>query len=274
MTDNLYPAARFELLPESQMQPRITPRLVILHTNGGPKSTSPASLHAYMARADVNVECHFDVGTGGDVWQFIPVDRRADCNVAANPFAVSVETQDSGAATLNVTPWNAPQIEAIVKLLIWLRDEWGVPMVRCTAWNGSGVGAHRDFPQWSGGSHSCPGNARFAQVPDIIALAALTGEGLPPLDNPPVFDTTPTQPCGLVPLYTEDSNMAAPYRITSPKFAAQLIRWPSGALGWCTHAEAGLYSEGHDEADDNTFMALMTACTVPPVPASQQTILK
>jgi hypothetical protein len=260
----LYPLARIDLLGEAQTQPKILPRLVILHTNASPGTVTPAQLRAYMGRADVGVECTFDVGSDGAVWQYMPANVRADCNYQANPFAVSIETQDRGSATLNVTPWTRAQVDALVEVLAWLRDEWQIPMVRAAHWSGSGVGAHRDFPQWSLTGHSCPGDARFAQVPDIIARAAVFGRQPP---QPPA-PNHPTLPAGLVPLYTEESDVN-PYRITNPNRPTQLIRWPSGALGWCSHAEAALYPESHSEPDTATFDALVAACTVPAVPSGQ-----
>lgn len=244
----LYPLARIDLLGEAQTQPKIQPRLVILHTNASPGTVTPAQLRAYMGRADVGVECTFDVGSDGAVWQYMPVNVRADCNYQANPFAVSIETQDRGSATLNVTPWTRAQVDALVEVLAWLRDEWQIPMVRAAHWSGSGVGAHRDFPQWSLTGHSCPGDARFAQVPDIIARAARYGR------KPPA---------------PEEEYDMAPYRITNPDRATQLIRWPSGALGWCSHAEAPLYPDAYVESDPGTFDALVAACTVPAVPPGQ-----
>jgi hypothetical protein len=262
-----YPAAHVALLPEATTQKPITPRLVVLHTNAGASSTSPQQLWNYMARADVNVECTFDVAADGQVWQMMPCNVRADCNAQANDFAVSIETQDNGAATLNSTPWTPAQCDSIVALLAWLADTYAIPMWRCGAWNGSGVGAHRDFPEWSSAAHSCPGDARFAQVDGLIAAAIHHRQpDLPPL-LPPTF--TQTQPVGRVPLYTEETAMADPYRITSPQYQTQLLRWPSGALGWCSHAEAAKYPMSVEEGDPATFLALVGACTVPPVPQGQ-----
>lgn len=167
----LFKAARLDLLPEANTQASIVPRLVILHTNAGASSTNGFQLRAYMARPDVTLECHFQVDLDGTVHQFMPIDVRADCNYQANPFAVSIETQDFGAATVDSSPWTAAQFISITQLLAWLNTEAGIPLVRATAWNGSGVGAHRDFPQWSAAAHSCPGNARFAQVPGLISAA-------------------------------------------------------------------------------------------------------
>ena len=90
----------------------------------------------------------------------------------ANPFAVSIETQDHGSAGLNTDPWTDEQSAAIVALLRFLHDEWNIPLVRADRFDGSGVGAHRDHPEWSSAAHSCPGDARAAQVDGLIRRAA------------------------------------------------------------------------------------------------------
>jgi N-acetylmuramoyl-L-alanine amidase len=171
--ETLYPGARVKLLPEALTQPRITPRQIILHTNGGTNTATPAQLYAYLARADVTIESHFDVGTDGAVWQFMPIDRRADANLAANAWAVSIETQDNGggAAGVAATPWSRAQCASLVALLHWLGEVAGIPMQRARAYDAPGVGAHRDYPEWSASAHSCPGDARAAQVPMLIAAA-------------------------------------------------------------------------------------------------------
>jgi hypothetical protein len=170
---SIYPAADVDLLPEAGTQPTITPRLVILHTNGGTNSATPSQLRAYLGRPDVTLEAHFDVGLDGAVLQMMPVHVRADANYRANPFAVSIETQDHGSnhTPLNFDPWTPAQQTAIVNLLRWLAVEWSIPLERALSWDGSGVGAHRDFPEWSAAGHTCPGDARAAQVADLIARA-------------------------------------------------------------------------------------------------------
>lgn len=206
----VYPGAIYKPLPEATTQKKITPRLIILHTNGGGSSTNGAQLWAYMSKPTVDLECHFQIDLDGTVWQFMPVDVKADCNAAANPFAVSIETQDKGSATLNVTPWSDLQVLSIVEVIAWLRDDYGILMARCLDWNGAGIGAHRDFPQWSNSAHSCPGDARFAQVPGIIALAKDYNAGEPPVEPPVVVPpvvlppVTPFPTAGFVPLYSED----------------------------------------------------------------------
>lgn len=276
----VYPVAIFKPLPEAKTQTKITPRLIILHTNGGGSSTNGAQLWAYMNQTTVTLECHFQIDLDGTVWQFMPVDVRADCNAAANPFAVSIETQDKGSATLNDTPWADPQVQSIVEVIAWLRDDYGILMARCLDWNGAGIGAHRDFPQWSNSAHSCPGNARFAQVPDIIEQAKNYNATNPPTDIPPVVvppvmtlpPVTPNPPAGWVPLYSKEGGVAALHRIVHPRFATEVVRWDSGALGWANHAE-NVPTEVI-ETDDEAFKAIMGSATVPPVPPSQQVLTK
>lgn len=176
MNNPIYPMAHVDMLPEATTQPGIVPRMCILHTNAGSRSASPEQLRGYMGHDEVTVECHFDIGSGGDVWQYMPVNVRADCNAKANGFAVSIETQDHGSGQVggvDAEPWTDAQVEAISGVLAWLNSEWGVPLRRVTMWNGEGVGGHRDYREWSGDAHSCPGNARAGQVDGIIQRAQM-----------------------------------------------------------------------------------------------------
>lgn len=164
-------------LPEASTQLWIKPWSIILHSNAGPRKTSGEDLWRYMARADITGECHANVETAADgrgiFRQMMPFTRRADCNAKANAWfvkdervgAISFETQDEGAATLASTPWTPGQRLAIVEAMKALRDRYRIPMERCTAWNDQGVGAHRDFPEWSiYVGKTCPGDMRVAQI--------------------------------------------------------------------------------------------------------------
>lgn len=70
----------------------------------------------------------------------------------------------------------------------------------------------------------------------------------------------------------EDDDMAALHRIVSPIYAAEIVRFSSGLLGWANHAES--VPEQFEETDDAAFVALMQGCTVPAIPASQQALKK
>lgn len=72
--------------------------------------------------------------------------------------------------------WNDEQVEEIIELIVWLHKEWDIPIVKATGVHGVGIGYHSQYlrpkPQkrWTS-SHACPGRARIAQVPGIIAEA-------------------------------------------------------------------------------------------------------
>lgn len=180
---SVYPGAQFVPLPEAATQARITPRLVIVHTNGGPTTSTPGQLWTYLSRLDVGVESHFDVALDGTVLQLMPAHVRADANYRANAFqvpgdptmygALSIETQDHGYKNVptDADPWSTAQVESIAQILAWANQELGIPLQRPQAWNGTGVDIHRSFPEWSAASHSCPGAARAAQWPGIVQRA-------------------------------------------------------------------------------------------------------
>lgn len=172
-------------IPEAATQPKIVPRSAIVHTNAGASSAS--SLWSWITRKDNNGEPHFQVGYSRTE-QYMPVDRRADCNYSANSFkigattfgAVSFECQDDGAATIDHTPLTLSQVDHIAAVLTLLAIVYGVQCTQPSVWNASGVGHHTLFP-FQGIGHpawtnvrgkTCPGKARIAQMDGIRQLMA------------------------------------------------------------------------------------------------------
>jgi hypothetical protein len=173
------------VMPEAATQPIIRPRSAILHTNAG--GSSAASLWYWMTRADVTGEPHFQVGYAG-VEQNMPLNRRADCNYSANRWlengtywgAISFETQDDGAATVERTPWSVAQLRAMVNILTCLCVVYGITCNQPVSWNASGIGHHSLFPfqgvlskAWTNvRGKTCPGAARKTQMDWIRAEVA------------------------------------------------------------------------------------------------------
>lgn len=181
------PFARWDPIPASSSQPAIRPWGVVLHTA---VSNSPA-LTPWS-----NTEWHFYVGAKGEITQFVDTETRADCQLDGNRWVVdgqarghiSIETWDGagrvwdGKDVSRIPPWTEEQVEAIGRLLAWLSTTHGIPLQPIRAWNGRGIGYHRQFtssssPRWNT-SHACPGDRRVAQIPSIIdaAKAALEGD--------------------------------------------------------------------------------------------------
>ena len=150
----LYHAAVKKLIPPGANDPRITPRLAILHVDAG----NAESLHDFFKNRSGGIESHFHVTRAGVVEQYRDTNFEADANFHANPFAVSIETQGFGDGL-----WTGPQIAAIKKLLLWLHETHTIPLVKANAWNGSGVGYHILFDEWHPVAKSCPGPRRILQ---------------------------------------------------------------------------------------------------------------
>lgn len=184
------PDVRTKPIPEAATQPEIVPHSAILHTNAG--KTGARSLWAYITRKDVTGEPHFQVGY--DVLeQYMPVIKRADCNYSANRWkaklasgaqvyrgAVSFETQDNGAATLDKTPWSPRQQQHLIGALTALCVCYGVQCTAPAVWDSSGIGHHTlhpfqgvGHPAWTNvRGKTCPGRQRIAQMDHIRAEVA------------------------------------------------------------------------------------------------------
>lgn len=172
-----------KLLPEAGTQPKITPRLAILHTQAGGSKASNENMWSYINRAS-NLEPHIigpEMATG-NVIQCVPFNVRADVNAAANSFqlldrpgtfgALSAETQDNGGATVNQTPWTWPQIGFLVG---WLTAACFTYQFSCGDVphpKGSGIAPHNRWNEWSMSAHSCPGSARTVQMDGIRGAVA------------------------------------------------------------------------------------------------------
>lgn len=184
------PRAVVELVePEASSQPIITPHSTILHTNAAPAWTWYLNLIRYWRRSDVTGEAHFQVAGVADdgtlpasdrraarIVQAIPMNRRADCNYKGNAWwygavrrgAISFETEDNGAATLDRTPWSVAQFELLVAAHTCISVVYGVWCTPPTRWDDGGIGHHALHPEWSiYRGKTCPGAARIRQMDEL-----------------------------------------------------------------------------------------------------------
>lgn len=172
-----YPGAtKYELQPESDSQPAIRPTQFILHSIIAPWTAK--RVYEFW-RDSTNLESHFGLGYEGDLGQFIGTQTRADANAGANrradgTGAVSIETASNLQGS---DPWTDAQIEALIRLGVWLHQEHGIPLRICRTHDDPGFGYHSMFSQWSTSGTACPGAARIKQFkavvfPGIVARAA------------------------------------------------------------------------------------------------------
>lgn len=193
--DDWYPYAARMPLPEASTQPRGDKTTFILHSMAGPNLTSLEALWTYMNRTDITGECTWVGDLDGRVAQTVPVNVRADNNYRANPFATSIETQDRGAATLATTPWSDPLMAQLAGLSAWqvLHPKLDIPLRRADqGWNGGGIDGHRRYAEWSKYiGKTCPGQARWEQIDDVLAGAQLIVEWRPTPDPVPIPESAP-----------------------------------------------------------------------------------
>ena len=168
-----------DTLPEAESQLRITPRVVIVHTMVGSLLGTDQ-----LFRTKSGLESHFGIGAPTDgadldgvIFQWMDTDRRADANLNANAFAVSIETSDGGDES---RPWSPKQLDALIRLIGALCDHHGIPRRICDRADGSGLGWHVMFGApgpWTPVAKTCPGPVRIAQLKDTVfpAVIGVTG---------------------------------------------------------------------------------------------------
>ncbi|WP_367137917.1 N-acetylmuramoyl-L-alanine amidase [Saccharothrix sp. HUAS TT1] len=174
----LCPFAVHRLIPESYQQNRITPRLVILHT----AVSGAESLEGYWNSPGIVLESHFYVSQHGVIYQYVDTNVRADANVNANDFAVSIETWDGGNPNV---PWTDAQVNALVRLVAWICDAHGIPKRLANGAYGNGIGWHNLYAyEWAGGPRACPGPLRIPQARDVIIPRVAGGQVPAPGPSP------------------------------------------------------------------------------------------
>jgi hypothetical protein len=170
---SICPFAVQQIIPESHTQGRITPTTLIYHR----AVSSAESLQNYWNSPGVELESHFYIGQFGTLYQFMDTNVRADANVDANGFAISVETWDGG-NTPDSMGWNPAQLATAKRLAAWVCETHGVKRAAAQTWNGGGIGGHNWFPYpWAGGPRGCPGTERNRQIRGEIIPFVANGGG-------------------------------------------------------------------------------------------------
>ena len=183
--------ARTRLLPENNTQPRINPRMVIVHSQAG-----RGSLYNYwLSPSSKGLECHFWVAEDGRIEQYIDTHVRADANGQANGYAISIETESSVQSTER---WNPVQAAALLRLLDWICTTERIPRNLSTTATGTGISFHVQYgapgPWTRAVGKICPGPARIAQLkaeilPALGKMVAGTGKVIASTANNIAHDT-------------------------------------------------------------------------------------
>lgn len=168
-------------------RPANRPRLVILHTNAGSRSSSGEAtwrwIEAELAAGRTPTQPHHQVDLDGTVWQYLDYNEKGVGSVSAEGSCITVETQDYGsnAGPIGMQLWSQRQVEALAQVCANAHRVFGVPLVEASAPDGAGIGWHsmwgintaasKPNPWTIAVGKTCPGSARIGQVGQIIARA-------------------------------------------------------------------------------------------------------
>ena len=154
------------LIPPGPNDPRINARVGILHVDAGNAETLYYLFLNNQRGSGIESHCH--VKRNGVCEVYRNADYEADANNLANPFAYSVETQGYGEGE-----WTAEQLSTIKRIMLWARDELGIPLRVVQSWNDSrgGWGYHTIWGSpsaWTPVAKSCPGPDRIRQFWNVL----------------------------------------------------------------------------------------------------------
>lgn len=160
----LIPFAIKRLIPPGSNDPGIVARIGILHVDAG----NAESLYTYFRDRSGGVESHGHIRKDGSLEQYRDTEFQADANHLANDFALSFETQGYGTGK-----WTDAQLETIKRVMLWARQEHGIPLRQVDSWNDrfGGWGYHTLFGApgpWTPVAKSCPGAERKKQFHEIL----------------------------------------------------------------------------------------------------------
>lgn len=187
----MMPEATNRLLSNQSRQGRmVSYQGISLHTMVGSLAGTD---NMFQEGGTVGTESHFGVGELGEIYQWVDTAYTADANYYGSGHVISIETADYGGSFGrwntsgdNVPYWNAKQIVAIVKIIVWACKTHSIPIRQMKTVRDRGVGYHamgvpgNELPnslkgtkyQWSKyPGKVCPGKKRISQVPEIVKLA-------------------------------------------------------------------------------------------------------
>lgn len=156
---------------------------------------------------------HFYIRKDGGIVQQIDTAYRGGHSYEGNATLIGKETQ-GGVYDANNEPWTEAQCESSAKINAWLHQTHGIPlqMMPNSLASSTGFGYHRQGIDGNFGPYAykgrvtggqlwsrsfgkiCPGDAKIAQIPGIIARAAVLAGTTVVVTNPtpPAIPTAPT----------------------------------------------------------------------------------
>lgn len=245
-------------------RPLITPRLLLIHTNGASvESTLQAQLNWANAAHD-NTHPHYVVDRKGAAWKTMPSNRKGIAAYQADPFTLSIETTDLGWPNPGgIIGFTYVQAETIARIIAMESELWGFPIETPTKWDGAGVASHTDpftYPYWTKyQGKTCPGPQKKSEVRSIIMpLARELRYGTP---VPP-----PVQEDNDMPTFINERSPVVPRLVGAGSGAPVPVPGAKGAKGVTVNITAtGVSGFGYVAVSGNTGrMPETSVCEVEP----------
>jgi hypothetical protein len=149
---------------------------LVLHVMEGTLEGSDAWFRRVPVAPDTGSSAHFGLAKDGRLWQWVDTADKAWAQAGGNDSYVSVECEEKVGDTLT-----AAQLAALVRLVQWMHDRHGMPLVLANKPGDRGLGYHAmGGVAW--GNHPCPGPLIIAQRQAIIRAAQ--GRSLAMFDPP------------------------------------------------------------------------------------------
>jgi len=177
---------------------------VVLHSTG---SRAAVSQYGWFNNPAAKASSHVHIADDGTTERYVPDDTIAWASGAGNWRLLAIETQGDG-----TTPWTAAQVEAIAQVIAAWHMKYRFPLrlmasskptERGLGWHRLGVPPSRwvsglgwlitGGEKWSASTGKvCPGDARIAQMPTVLArVKAIVGDTTPPPPAPKPKPVTP-----------------------------------------------------------------------------------
>jgi len=138
--------------------PRILNKALVLHT-----AVTTADDIGILPSPDEGIGAHFYLQKDGGLIQHVDTSRVCWHAAGANPFSVSLESQDTGSSP-DPGPWTQAQLDTIDRLARLLK----CPAKTLKETASDGLGYHRLYDSWNPNVHSCPGDDKVNQFQGII----------------------------------------------------------------------------------------------------------
>lgn len=168
----------------TEARPMITPRLILVHTNGAGGEGNSDSAFAWSMRDPNFTKPHYQVDMDGSATKFLPSNRKGIGNgtvasethgIYASDFSLVIETADPGygpGKPGQAAGFSLPQGETLAAIIAYEAELWQIPIEYPARWDGAGVACHTDpfgYPYWTiDKGHVCPGREKKIEMIEWI----------------------------------------------------------------------------------------------------------